>query len=761
MPEKNSLVLNVKSDSVEKGADRLDHLSRASTKAERSQKGLATSSTVTSTAMGKTAATTGAAATSTASYATSAKGATAATVGLSTALKSMIGPLLAIVGPLLLLKKTFSSTVELQDFNAQLKTATGTVENAALAFDALETFASETPYALEQSLKAFITLTNLGLTPSERALQSYGNTASAMGKDLTQLIEAVADATTGEFERLKEFGIKAKSEGDNVSFTFRGVTTTIGKNAAEIEQYLTRIGEVEFAGAMAERMATVGGQVSNFGDLWNQLFRTVSELGAGEVIGESMQVGIDALTEIVGMLESGQFESSIKSWTVAYEGWAEDFADTSKFVSELMALSGEESGEGFVGNFVGSLKTLPIHFRNTVQRGAIELATIVDYGAATVTGLVDVFGEGFISLVDAAKSAGTAIGAALNPFDDTDFSSALKAGLEEQKTIMRGFGEEVAEAYTKAEEGIKATRKARLESLEEINAEFQADIERAAGLTLASDKLRASYEAEKAAKEAARATGASGDALEQFKITPEGAADTEIKAAEKKAAVILKIEKKTTDDKKALQVAQFQNFQQVTMLTATLTGQMADLAEEGSDTRKALFIAQKGISIAQAIINTELGATAAIGMGPLGIPMATAIRALGYASVGVMVGQTVGSFATGGVVPGASYTGDSLTANVNSGEMILNSAQQARLFDIADNKTQTGSGGVNITVENYGSSEIIVEQMSENDIRIIARDQARRVVREDAPSVIASDLQSANSRTSRSLSQNTKTERRR
>ena len=30
-----------------------------------------------------------------------------------------------------------------------------------------------------------------------------------MGKDITQMIEAVADAATGEFERLKEFGIKA------------------------------------------------------------------------------------------------------------------------------------------------------------------------------------------------------------------------------------------------------------------------------------------------------------------------------------------------------------------------------------------------------------------------------------------------------------------------------------------------------------------------------------------------------------------------
>ncbi len=41
-------------------------------------------------------------------------------------------------------------------------------------------------------------------------------------------------------------------------------------------------------------------------------------------------------------------------------------------------------------------------------------------------------------------------------------------------------------------------------------------------------------------------------------------------------------------------------------------------------------------------------------------------------------------FATGGIVPGTSYTGDKVIARVNSGEMILNSQQQARLFAIAN-----------------------------------------------------------------------------
>lgn len=41
--------------------------------------------------------------------------------------------------------------------------------------------------------------------------------------------------------------------------------------------------------------------------------------------------------------------------------------------------------------------------------------------------------------------------------------------------------------------------------------------------------------------------------------------------------------------------------------------------------------------------------------------------------------KSVGNFATGGIVGGSSFFGDRITANVNSGEMILNGRQQRQL----------------------------------------------------------------------------------
>ncbi len=182
---------------------------------------------------------------------------------------------------LLAIKKS----ADVESYIQSLATATGTMESARAAFAQITKFAATTPFALNEVLDAFIRLKNLGLDPSEAALVSYGNTSSAMGKTLNQMIEAVADAVTGEFERLKEFGIKASVEGKKVTFTFRGVKTTVKNDAAAIEYYLRRIGDVEFAGGMERQAQTLAGTWSNFTD-----GLTASLVRFGDVIVQTTQL---------------------------------------------------------------------------------------------------------------------------------------------------------------------------------------------------------------------------------------------------------------------------------------------------------------------------------------------------------------------------------------------------------------------------------------------------------------------------------------
>lgn len=193
---------------------------------------------------------------------------------------------------------------EFDVLNSSLKTVTGGSAAAEREMAWLKDFAKETPFGLAQATQGFVKMKALGLDPTRAALTSFGNTASAMGKDLNQMIEAVADASTGEFERLKEFGVKAKKEGDQVALTFQGVTTTLGNSAREIIQYLEDIGNTSFGGAMEERAKTLDGTIAALGDAWDELFRTVNANNVGSLIFDSVTLANGALEDATTILRA-------------------------------------------------------------------------------------------------------------------------------------------------------------------------------------------------------------------------------------------------------------------------------------------------------------------------------------------------------------------------------------------------------------------------------------------------------------------------
>lgn len=263
---------------------------------------------------------------------------------------------------------------------AGLETATKSANNAKEAYAALSKFATETPYGMDQAVEAFTKLVNLGLTPSERALRSYGNTASAMGKDLMQFIEAVADAATGEFERLKEFGIKASKQGDQVAFTFQGTTTKIKNNAASIEDYLMKIGENEFAGAMEKRMDSLDGALANLEDSWNSLYLAISKAGVGSLVRDATELASGGVQGLTDLVSSGAIETALAGMGKAFGVFGGDaktemqeivksFGITSDYLVEKWKATIEEL------NALGNTWSL---LRSWVQKAAVSVAAGVD-----------------------------------------------------------------------------------------------------------------------------------------------------------------------------------------------------------------------------------------------------------------------------------------------------------------------------------------------------------------------------------------------
>lgn len=210
---------------------------------------------------------------------------------------SALGSIVAIT------KGVIDVSLQTEKLRASLETVTGSAGAANAAFDQIKKFTTETPFQVNEVADSFIKLAAYGIEPTEGLLKSLGNTASAMGKTLDQAVEALADATTGEFERLKEFGIKARSEGDKVTFTFRGVTTTVGKNADEIRSYLQSIGETDFAGAMERQMSTLGGAFSNLQDA---VFNLADDFASESGLTNSIKEATRAITELINSTSDGE-----------------------------------------------------------------------------------------------------------------------------------------------------------------------------------------------------------------------------------------------------------------------------------------------------------------------------------------------------------------------------------------------------------------------------------------------------------------------
>lgn len=171
-----------------------------------------------------------------------------------------------------------------EQLRIQLRTVTGSAESAANAFDMIKRFAVATPFEVSNITAAFVRLKAVGIEPTEGLLRSLGDTASAFGRDITDFTAAVIGATAGEMEMLKSFGVIAHVQGDQVKFTFQGVTTQIHRDSASIVGYLKTIGDTKFAGGMERQAKSMQGAISNVKDAFAAFADAVGRAGVTEAI---------------------------------------------------------------------------------------------------------------------------------------------------------------------------------------------------------------------------------------------------------------------------------------------------------------------------------------------------------------------------------------------------------------------------------------------------------------------------------------------
>ena len=128
-------------------------------------------------------------------------------------------------------------------------------------------------------------------------------------------------------------------------------------------------------------------------------------------------------------------------------------------------------------------------------------------------------------------------------------------------------------------------------------------------------------------------------------------------------------------------------------------------------------------SLVQATANIAEGVAKAIAQGGIaGIITGALVAASGAIQIAAITANKpkAPNFATGGIVPGTSYSGDRVQANVNSGEMILNAQQQAQLWKTANGGGAGGVINMPITIENNASDKVSASaQPSPDGLRVI------------------------------------------
>ena len=230
-----------------------------------------------------------------------------------------------------------------EQLEARLATLTGSLQAGGRAFEELVEFSRETPFSIDQTVKAFSRLRAVGIVPTTALLRQLGNFASAQASDIESVAAAAVQASFAETERLKNLGVSAQVSATEIRLAYDGIERSIvrtGSARRDTEQilgFLTDLASSRWGDAMSQQANFVGTAASNLRGEWSLLLRDIGEVGAADTAATSMR----ALTAVLA-----SFRVAVAAAQRAAEPF---FRGAFRLGSEPLDLS--------PGEFVGPLQT--------------------------------------------------------------------------------------------------------------------------------------------------------------------------------------------------------------------------------------------------------------------------------------------------------------------------------------------------------------------------------------------------------------------
>ena len=178
-------------------------------------------------------------------------------------------------------------------------------------------FANKTPFETDSIVEATVRLQSYGID-AQKTMTKIGDMAGVMNKDIMQAVEAVADAQTGELERLKEFDItKAMIEAKGAEL-YKNQTIINNKgqivDQEKFNDALFALMEDRFKGGMEIQAKSYKGIMSTITGVWKTGLANMAGIsGTGEIIeGSAFDAAKEGLswvaTKMQNMANAGTFE---------------------------------------------------------------------------------------------------------------------------------------------------------------------------------------------------------------------------------------------------------------------------------------------------------------------------------------------------------------------------------------------------------------------------------------------------------------------
>lgn len=211
------------------------------------------------------------------------------------------------------------NAAKFEQYQVALEGTEGSAQKAKAAMAWVQKFAKDTPYDIDTVTDSFVRARGVGIDPMTGAFRILGDAAGGTRKSLMDAVEAIADAQTGEFERLKEFNITSSSKGKNVTFSYvtkegKNASMTVKKDMASIRKAVLGVFDLKYGGGMARQAKTLTGIWNNLQDVVTNFELSVAGKGIFDRVKNRLQGVLEWTDQIAKDGRLDQWAQTTSDW---------------------------------------------------------------------------------------------------------------------------------------------------------------------------------------------------------------------------------------------------------------------------------------------------------------------------------------------------------------------------------------------------------------------------------------------------------------